>query len=542
MESSSFLNNQLNTLVFIIGLLFTFILIVFYYKKSKSRQLLSYVPNIWTSLGILGTFVAIICSLGEGKGKDFSKINELVDNIIPAFETSIIGIIGAIITSIVIKIIFAIEEKKDEDLYKNEVDKNITPELLLNRIYLSVDASNSLIEKLVSTVQCQHKEIMNEMVTQKGTLKDFLDEFIIQLRGFYSEIFDSTKEHVKELVDGYMHGIKDIIDSMHEEVTNHVDDLLSTHTQAIRDYIHAEDKKLKEISDEIIVTLNADSAAIITTIKRVEEAEVDKLQNLIEKFNSDINVTTGSFITSLDYVKQQITRLVNGIPDELIDLKTSLTEALQQVIVEKYNLLLEENKAFSKELLGKVEDFEIKMSQRAEQDGLQWLNGIRNELQVMMNVLDRNIQENANLLGNLINEMSGDMTLVVSSLSNASDNYKSIVEQINRLLPPLEKGVSCVEKGTENVDKANEQMQKLLKTVEELSFKNQQLRYELTQWKRVHKPVEIHRENKTKECPNCHAENPIDANFCRECVCGFWDYEAFSKDEDHSNEKQNVAV
>ena len=27
------------------------------------------------------------------------------------------------------------------------------------------------------------------------------------------------------------------------------------------------------------------------------------------------------------------------------------------------------------------------------------------------------------------------------------------------------------------------------------------------------------------ECPNCHEENPIEANFCKKCAYGFWDIE-----------------
>ena len=66
------------------------------------------------------------------------------------------------------------------------------------------------------------------------------------------------------------------------------------------------------------------------------------------------------------------------------------------------------------------------------------------------------------------------------------------------------------------------------KTLDEIVKKNQQLRYELTQWRRVHKKVKINDKNGTKECPNCSAENPIDANFCRKCNYGFWDCETIA--------------
>jgi len=600
-------------------------------------------------LGILGTFIAIVISLDSGENNNFSDINQLVSDIIPAFQTSIIGIIGAIITSVIVKILFAIEDRKEEDKYRSEVNDNISPELFLNRMHLSLEKNNSLLRELISLTQLQQREVINEMVSQKDTLKEFLDEFIHQLRSFYSEIFETTSEHAKVVIDGYLHGIKQVIDPMHTDIVNHIDGLLATHTQTINEYMQEEDRNLKKISSGIIVALNANSEAVVSSIKCVEEAELNNIKdltaafnsemnqilqsiknhiqeenkelanisseiivaldtnskavvssierveetelnnikgitatfnseinqisqsitnriqeenkkfadisegiitslntngevvissikcieetelnnvkNLAGTFNSELNSTTQSFIFSLDSVKLQITELIDKLPDNLIDFKQDLIDSLRQIIVDKYSLLLEEHNSFSDDVLKKVKEFEENVSRQAKKEGAEWLKDVRDELQQMMDVLDKNIKSNANLIGKLIHEMNGDMTTVVSSLSSSSENYKTIVNQIGRFLPSLEKGVVDVEKGIANLDKTNETMRDLLKTVEEVSLKNQQLRYELMQWKKVHKLVDINFDDKSKECPDCHAKNPIDANYCRECLCGFWEYE-----------------
>lgn len=79
--------------------------------------MLNYIPTVWTSLGILGTFVTIVYVLGDGT-MVWSDINEMVKRISPAFETSIIGIIGAILTSIIAKMIYAKEDKDDVANYQ----------------------------------------------------------------------------------------------------------------------------------------------------------------------------------------------------------------------------------------------------------------------------------------------------------------------------------------------------------------------------------------------------------------------------------------
>ena len=84
------------------------------YKVTHSRQLLNSVPNIFTSLGILFTFVSICISLSDVSsgevvkeadriGKTVGELNgngdidlpTIVKNLIPAFTTSIWGIIMA---------------------------------------------------------------------------------------------------------------------------------------------------------------------------------------------------------------------------------------------------------------------------------------------------------------------------------------------------------------------------------------------------------------------------------------------------------------
>ena len=583
------------------------------------------------------------------KYNNFDNINQLVSDIIPAFQTSIIGIIGAIITSVIVKILFAIEDRKEEDKYRSEVNDNISPELFLNRMHLSLEKNNSLLRELISLTQLQQREIINEMVSQKDTLKVFLDEFIHQLRSFYSEIFETTSEHAKVVIDGYLHGIKQVIDPMHTDIVNHIDGLLATHTQTINEYMQEEDRNLTKISSGIIAALNANSEAVVSSIKCVEETELNNIKNLTAAFNSEmnqilqsiknhiqeenkelanisseiivaldtnskavvssierveetelnnikgitatfnsemnqisqsitnhiqeenkkltdisegiitslntnsevvissikcveetelnnvrslagtfnleLNSTTQSFISSLDSVKLQITELVDKLPDQLVDFKQDFINSMRQIIVDKYSLLLEEHNAFSDNVLKKVKEFEENVSRQAKREGAEWLKDVRDELQQMMDVLDKDIKSNANLIGKLIHEMNGDMTTVVSSLSSSSENYKTIVNQIGRFLPSLERGVVDAEKGIANLDKTNETIRDLLKTVEEVSLKNQQLRYELMQWKKVHKLVDINFDDKSKECPDCHAKNPIDANYCRECLCGFWEYE-----------------
>lgn len=111
-------------------------------NETKSIQLRNYCSTLWTSVGILGTFVSIYISLS---GMDFTSANNnaiesLIQNIIPAFSTSIIGIVGAIICTICNKLSIAKAEEVEENDFTNTKNrfgvhnKSNSPELILLEI------------------------------------------------------------------------------------------------------------------------------------------------------------------------------------------------------------------------------------------------------------------------------------------------------------------------------------------------------------------------------------------------------------------------
>ena len=103
-----FITNPWNIGMVIVGLTISAILWI---KGKGSDNLRGYIPTLWTSLGILCTFMAIHVSLSGYTSNimhepsislhnDGFNINNLIREVIPAFSTSIIGIIGAIISTI----------------------------------------------------------------------------------------------------------------------------------------------------------------------------------------------------------------------------------------------------------------------------------------------------------------------------------------------------------------------------------------------------------------------------------------------------------
>lgn len=449
------INDDLNIIVIVIGSLITFGFFLLYFTKLKSKQLLNYVPNVWTSLGILGTFIAIIVSLHGGNTSALSDVDTLVKNIVPAFTTSIIGIIGAVVCSIGIKIIYAIEEKIEEELYYKKGGEEISPELLLNNIHLS-------LRRLIEVTQLQETNI-----------KSFLNNYIIELTKFYNHIFEANKEQVKILSDEYVHSVGDVLASANREINKRIDTILLSHSESIQEYLKAEKSKLNEIADEI-----------------------------------------KSFF--------------KGIPESVDEMKIELIDSLRNMIIEKYNLLLEGNDAYTNQLIERVTAFESELSKKTDQQCQNTLINVRTEIQKIITLLEESLTTQSASIHQLTTGFSNDVDNLIMSVTKSSENYEAMVCQLNKLIPILENSIGHTEKSVSIAEQSSLKLSDVLDNLEEVVKKNQQLRYELMQWKRVHKKVKINDKAGTKECPNCGAENPMEANFCRKCNYGFWVCETIS--------------
>ena len=106
--------DELFWIIFVLMLVATGVVCLFH-KKNKSRSLLNALPGAYTSLGLLGTFIAILKSLSNIQA-DFN-ITEIIKSIVPAFSTSIAGLVFALLAIIVTKIIFGNEDNQYEQMH-----------------------------------------------------------------------------------------------------------------------------------------------------------------------------------------------------------------------------------------------------------------------------------------------------------------------------------------------------------------------------------------------------------------------------------------
>lgn len=562
----------MNILTILVGLLITGGLYR-QYRHTGSRQLLNYIPNVWTSLGILGTFCCIVYALSPSESKeiDWNDINTLVKKIIPAFGTSIIGIIGAIATSVIAKIFFAYEDKEEVEAYKRQY--NDTPEQYIGSICQqiyetnkklsvnSVPASEGLLEKidlLLAVSKEQNVALMEESKAQRLLAEKMTTDFTKNLKEFYSTMYKEEKLHMEELTEQYLSGINEIIKATHGTIKEKFETLFTVHADSLKKLMKSEEAQLTLLSDSITVSINksvdgvklAISETGVTLAEEVKGIAINTKQQLqtltednkqavsvivednqtaISSLSSEIERNIGNisfeFLSLINFLKSQFEELAKNLPTEITSIKQQLLDTIKQITEEKYSALSEDNKKFVSQLLAKVEDYQKNITILSYQSQTEWVSAINTELSKLLNQMDSNVINSTVKLENTTKNIGDNLTGISDTLKTATKDYELLATQITTLVSVLQKETNATEAYSNGITTTNTQLSALQNLISDVISKNLQLRQELAQWKRTHKHVKVNVETGMKECPNCYTENPNDASFCRRCATSFWQCE-----------------
>ena len=293
--------DYLNAIVLLLGLFFTFTLLLCYFKRLRSRAIISFLPNIWTSLGILGTFVSIVRSLGNsGNITDLPKI---IEQITPAFETSIIGIIGAIATSLMVKFIFAKEDKEyEQENERKSVSKNMTPELLLDSISQSVSTTNSKIDHIATQIA-------------SGILLE------VDLHLTY-RLEELARSHTARLVSIFEHE-EDSISNAVAKVNSAVDEL---------------ERTMRHISATVSDSTRRVADAATDGIVRMSNNMLDRTERMFE----DLRMNVISMAEASAIRAQEIS---NNFTERIADIEETVTTSLSNKLNDRYDHLVQMNEA-----------------------------------------------------------------------------------------------------------------------------------------------------------------------------------------------------
>lgn len=343
--------------------------------KMVSFSISNAVPQVLTSVGIIGTFLSILLSLNlpEGAKIDETFILELVRSLATGFISSLVGISLAVI--------FILVEKYNTKSINSELSKingllnisfpKLTPEAMLVK-------QSHILENLSVDIQTSISNGFSEMSGGLGSaLADVLD--------------DDTKKTIKE-------GVAKSFIEMNSILTE----------------IRNESKTLKEeLSD-----LKNSKKEMFENIRKITD-EQNKIQTEINKQSANLVENLGAFektMQPLMEVAKQV-QSTNELSDKLIQSVKSVSDASIQI-----GLSLSRSEEISNISIQKVSELSGKIS--TEYSGLG--GNIENWVKQSNTALENNLKEFDKSIGSVLNQ--------VATLSNSfNTGVISLERTVNKL-------------------------------------------------------------------------------------------------------------
>ncbi len=467
----------INISIALIGIILSIIIYV-QNKKNPYKELLNLIPSTWTSLGILGTFIALVDSL-KGLDMDDIDIAGLVTSIAPAFETSIIGISMALLTSVSIRIYFARQNKNDEIAYMNSTGENISPEVVLHHIFKEQKETNHLMANMVSTVCDEVITSVTKSLDDKisGILDSHMSRVALilenedkSLQTISQNVIDSTcrlndnySESVKSMSDTFRLGI----DNVRQKLLNEMEDISSKTTSELSSLYGVTVDKMNVVSEKT-------ETAFSTSIEMLTK----KLKNLTETMNASFSTTVSSLESSMEADYQNLINTISGGNDKLVNsLNASRDEWIKTAQLSIFN---------------SFKDVESQLSNLVDK----------------METLSSSLQKNLK-----------DVEVV---MTKTSTDFKEVVANTDGISKTISSVCKAVETDHAVMADLSDKLERIIETSNSLLDSNYKLRYQILQFadsensRGKQKPPVI-RLRDSKKCPNCGTKNPIDAEFCGNC-------------------------
>lgn len=254
------------------------------------KRILEMIPDIFTSLGILGTFIGLVWGLKNFEPSSYetmtNSVSSLVAGIKVAFLTSIYGIAFAIIYTSGMKSVFSdMNEKLQAFLEKFHIyvlptAENESRNLMVASQKLQVKAMKQMAEQLSAEMAQSFEKAINPTFQKMNESLDVLTESVTScqqdvmqeiLRSFLREMNGSFKLQFKDFNDALAQ-----LKKAQKENTDYTTNLYHT----MSDQLNSSYEKQSETMKDMVNELGNAQGRYISTASRIaqENQEIQKMQ------------------------------------------------------------------------------------------------------------------------------------------------------------------------------------------------------------------------------------------------------------------------
>lgn len=330
------------------------------------KRLLEMIPDIFTSLGILGTFVGLVWGLKNFSPSDYegmtTSVAALVDGIKVAFLTSIYGISMSIIYTFGMKseyssmteslqaflekfhsCVMPTAENESRNLLVAS-QKNQTAAMEQMAEQFSVQMADSF-EKVITPTFVKMNESLDMLATsvlrcQKDAVKDILDVFLKEMHSSFNFQFRDFNESLEKLKKAQ------------SDNAAYTSELYQTMTRQLTDSYMKQERMMRSLMEEMTNT----QGQYMDTANRIlqDNREIQKMQQAdyqhIADYMKDAERSSAKFWVACNQTMQKYVESASNTVEQISSGSRTSEEALQanKRMVEEFNARMGEFMEYQK--------------------------------------------------------------------------------------------------------------------------------------------------------------------------------------------------
>lgn len=485
------------------------------YKKTKSRALLNSLPGVFTSLGLLGTFWSICYSLHDigsksgpivdntGKtlkevaaaGSQNLDIIEIISELIPAFTSSILGLICALVATVWAKWVFAKEEAAENERLLNRTPEDYIRDIAINSQILSSMESllkqvNRQQEKLVE-LQVQQEEKYKEyndnlnsnIQRQNEILKEFIDGFVNRMDDIFKQMHGAIEQQVKNFGEEQFTKTSELLATITQDLSNISTEIISQQKTSVESMMAKTNEEIGGISTTVTSVLGNLTTSLQTALERLGTQQTDKLQGITSSVENTLSTLTTSLSGSLENLGNQQNERLNGIMSNYDSLATKLSEQ-NTAFAEKINAQLNdefakvqqhnadslkqmtEMQSTYKDLTSNILTNAVAMNEKSVTNLREslgsFIGDIQSSLSTQCTVLGKSISDNVESLNKAYSFIESLVAEIKQNYDQAVLAYGDAVNVAHRTNESSEKAIAATSKSLESVEETNKMIESVL--------------------------------------------------------------------------------
>lgn len=393
--------------------------------KKKTNKVITLLPNVAVSIGILGTFVGIYLGLLEFDESNISdSIPKLLEGLKTAFATSIAGLVASIILK------FAFEGKAVQEDSKSDVQQDDPVELLKSIVsgINNLEKSSREIEK--SIVSCFRSDEEYSLISQLKLIR----QEIIDTR---KEVSDSFKTFAEKIAESSTDALVKALEKVIGDFNTLLNELVSESFKELSSAMI----KLTEWQENYKIHVDETQIKINTLLEHMKQtvAILDGTADRISKIDEsleNIDSSLGGVSVSAEDISEHVEslKLQNEVLKESILAIKQIGEEAKSVvpaITEQINNLTEK---LETTVLNVTEKFESNSSlvtefvEKSTADIQKAVDSHSEKVQSSIETIDKGLEEE---LSKALNSLAGSLA---SLSAKFVEDYQPLTERLREVV------------------------------------------------------------------------------------------------------------